>query len=504
MSIRDNNILRPVWPFMPNPTSQQAVGLVSWWPMWEGLVGGSQIQDLAGGEHFSLIATPAWGEGLFLNGASSQYGTVTPINPRYNWTSYTIAAWIRTADGGSSRRRIISRQSSVPNAYWIFGLNGNVLEIGDSRGGVGSLVTYGTAVNNNQWRLLVATVTTTGSGTSIRGYVDGYQVGSTVNTAATGTHPVVGAMTLTKYPLAGVEYITANIGEVRCYDRALSPEEVFSLYNPVTRWELYWQPWRELNTKHFGATTFPVSASGSVTPVGAIIKETQKPLAGAAATSGLLVKDLLRALAGAVTPTGTAASQTQKTLTGSAVSSGSISKEDQTSAGGAVSPTGEPAKQTQKSLAGSVALAGALEVLRAFLRTFSGSVTLAGTVTKQTQKPLAGTVAPTASTLKELARTLAGSLTPSGAAAITRAILRSFAGSIASAGEITKQAQKSLDGSIASSGTITRLIGKALSGLLGLAGSAIAGLAPGSTRKVTLTISDEAVTTCSISDELWG
>ena len=36
-----------------------------------------------------------------------------------------------------------------------------------------------------------------------------------------------------------LNYFTGKIGDVRIYNRALSPAEIWAMYDPATRWELY-------------------------------------------------------------------------------------------------------------------------------------------------------------------------------------------------------------------------------------------------------------------------
>lgn len=127
-----------------------------------------------------------------------------------------------------------------------------------------------------------------------------------------------------------------------------------------------------------GGTTYPISLSGSITPVGTLVKLTAKTLAGGA------------------TPVGTIVKQTSKTLAG------------------AVAPTGALAKLIGKVFGGSIAPAGAFSSIVVKAIFLAGSITPSGTLAKTTKKALSGTVAPVGSLAKLIGKTLGGLIAPIG------------------------------------------------------------------------------------------
>lgn len=128
-----------------------------------------------------------------------------------------------------------------------------------------------------------------------------------------------------------------------------------------------------------GGTTTPISLSGAVTPAGALVRQTGKPLAGS------------------TTPTGTALRQTLKTLAGSTVPAGALTRTVVKALAGAVTPSGTLVRQPGKALTGTVAPTGA--------------------VTRLVGKTLSGGISPSGALAKLLGRLLGGSITPAGALA---------------------------------------------------------------------------------------
>jgi len=202
-----------------------------------------------------------------------------------------------------------------------------------------------------------------------------------------------------------------------------------------------------------GGQTFLQTLDGSLTPVGALAKQTSKTLAGATTPAGVLTKQVAKPLAGIATPTGALANQDQKPLGGGITQAGALTT----------------TKVVLRAFAGTISPAGTLAKLIG--KPFAGATTPAGVVAKQEQKPFAGTITPAGSLAKQAHKAFAGSLTPTGTLATTRVILRSFAGAISPAGTLTRQAGKALGGATTPAAILTRQIAKMLAGLLAPAGT---------------------------------
>lgn len=124
-----------------------------------------------------------------------------------------------------------------------------------------------------------------------------------------------------------------------------------------------------------GGTTYFQNVSGSLTPTGSLIKQTNKVLAGGLTPAGSLFKQTSKTLTGGVTPAGALFKQTNKTFTGGLTPSGTLVKQTNKVLAGGLTPSGTLVRQTEKAL--------------------GGTVTPTGTLVKQTQKTLTGGVTPT-------------------------------------------------------------------------------------------------------------
>lgn len=236
-------------PFARNANTPQARELIAWWP---GLLAGSRsLLDMSHTRAYdathSLIADNGgdWipgrraGEsGLVINDSC---GYLCPTSePVWNFASYTLSAWVRSDDFGSSRRRVICRQGSGAGPYWIMALNANVLEFGDSVASI--LTTKGSALNDNAWHHIAVVRV---SGDACYWYVDGAQIG-TQAASSTTAHSDTSQIDIGKYSPSNTEHLHGAVLDIRVYNRALTALEIWELWNPATRYELY-QPYREMS-----------------------------------------------------------------------------------------------------------------------------------------------------------------------------------------------------------------------------------------------------------------
>jgi hypothetical protein len=268
------------------------------------------------------------------------------------------------------------------------------------------------------------------------------------------------------------------------------------------------------------------SFGGSIAPIGTIIRQGGKTLTGAVVPTGLLLKTIVKLIAGAVTPTGALATlkAVLRSFAGSIGPIGALLKQTQKPLGGSVAPVGTLTKQDQKRFTGSVTPAATLANIKAILRTFAGSITPSGSLIRQGQKSLIGAISPVGTVIKSTVRRLTGTITPAGTLTVLRAVLRSFSGSIAPSRSLRRSIGKVVGGSISPLGAAAKGISKLFSGILTLAGNLI-NFAEGaplpkttvtvssqvvtpaavSSHVVTLaTVSGEVVTTCTVSSEIGG
>jgi len=243
-------IPQPPWAvgrrFRINRRSPQAAGLVAWWPAFAS-AGASVLRDLA--RFFydgSILGGTTWrlhyvlGPCLDFDGTDSyvNFGNVLGFTG-----AFSIAAWIKvhTTISGVEGRAIIAKDSvqtggrqyslqQHPYEYFRFGVSpdGSAWVSRDSQ----------TAVTAGAWHFIVGVYEPSNR---LDIFIDGVLDNGTLNNG-----PIPASIQSTTTPLHfGVFYASSStffnglIGEVRFYDRALSADEVWQLYDPATRFDLY-------------------------------------------------------------------------------------------------------------------------------------------------------------------------------------------------------------------------------------------------------------------------
>ncbi|HBA85189.1 MAG TPA: hypothetical protein DCZ95_13960 [Verrucomicrobia bacterium] len=165
------------------------------------------------------------GKGASFNG-SSDYMRI-PTASRFQLTSFTLSAWIKTANAGSSRRRIVSQQGA--GGYWIMALNNNLLDFGMCQVGVEEFVeTRGVTLNDNAWHFVAVVRDIAGS--KARWYVDGIEIGSR-NIFGTGTIAVTNQDVFVGKVYDNPEYFTGLMDEVAVMNRAVASNELLHLFH---------------------------------------------------------------------------------------------------------------------------------------------------------------------------------------------------------------------------------------------------------------------------------
>lgn len=246
------------------------------------------------------------------------------------------------------------------------------------------------------------------------------------------------------------------------------------------------------DTTTVGATTYPISVGGSLTPAGAPTRQPGKVLAGAATPGGGLARAVGKVLGGAVAPAGTAARQTQQVfaggltpagalatlrlrvvaLAGSVAPGGSLLKQTGKALAGSASPSGTLTKQTAKTFLGGLTPSGALASIRTRLLAVAGSLTPAGSLTRSPGKALTAALAPDGSLLRQTGKRVTGGITPAGALASTRIRVLAVAGSVASSGALRRSIGKALGGAATPAGVVTKSVAVRFLGALAPAGFA--------------------------------
>lgn len=228
---------RPAWPYACNWDSPQADGLVAWWPAlpWGGGMhdrchGLFEATTVGGAP--SQVSEPEYDVVQSFDGTDDNYAV-----PNAQTVGLQLAhlgpvsafAWAlhRTLSGTNEPVAFFGGQ------YWVcrftsgttgdagpFGRNANI-----------------TGLATNTWQHLGFTWTYSGSGSGTnQTYRDGL-----ANSSATGTTTAAGTVEdFTIGRRVSFGFFDGLVADVRVYDRALSPAVVWQLWDPSTRWDLYY------------------------------------------------------------------------------------------------------------------------------------------------------------------------------------------------------------------------------------------------------------------------
>ncbi len=227
--------------FTLNTQSPQARGLVAWWPMLGQHGNAATVRDYVA-DRYSMAQynTPTWtttehGPALNYQSGSTQYLMTSQVPPPY---PVTMTAWFRTTTVLGEGTLLAIADSGTADNYYRLQRYENTVEAHSRKANVRARTAEGTVVIG-VWHLGVAVFA---SSSSRAVYIDsgGYVVETTDSSDTGFDNMSIGAVR----DSSPGSYSDGEIGDVRLYNRALSDAEVWSLYDPATRWELYAPPAR--------------------------------------------------------------------------------------------------------------------------------------------------------------------------------------------------------------------------------------------------------------------
>lgn len=238
---------RPVQINYDSPQYQYGqIRLVSWWPFTEGA--GGTAQELVSGNHaqFSNAASP-WrgspigGGGFSCEGGSAQASSATVRNiPTFNkWM--LVSCWVRLRSIPNNVNASLVALETASGREWHFQMaqiNSQYYIYTDS---VVTATTTTTVPILHEWTH-VALAVTGASGYSY--YVNGRAVQTGSVSATSGTATVV---RIGRRQRAAQGSIDGDIADVRIYagsdTNVNAPRNLeWLMYDPATRWDLYWTP----------------------------------------------------------------------------------------------------------------------------------------------------------------------------------------------------------------------------------------------------------------------
>ncbi len=261
---------KPTCGFTLNADSRQAIGLVGWWTSpfpagryWQSLAP-KRFGNIDGllVNYYPYTLTRGWTYGvdggsgaLYCDAAAST--RVEATCPTISFSGFSVAMWANWVTTGTT---IATIQSLCDNNHGVGGFTfqdrPDLSKVLSFYVGGASEVDSTFQVGDGTWRHIVGTY----DGTTARLYVDGKFNASVTTTAGTPQ----AALSWGKWQ-GGTRYLTGKIEEPRLYNRVLSAADVWSMYDPRTRWELRYVPGRR---------------SYSFKPGGNIVKLLRRPLCG--------------------------------------------------------------------------------------------------------------------------------------------------------------------------------------------------------------------------------
>lgn len=389
MSFRDNQIIRPIWPFALNHLSPQARGLVAWWPLPH--PGGHRIFDFAGYGNNSNGGSMDWTAGIDglpvmgFDGTNHFQSFALKGPPVLIQGPVSVCQWLRypTSAVGTKRNAwslVLDDSGTANNSIQLELTTGSNIEATKW----GDLTLVGTPhPGANQWHHIVYTY----DGTTHRLYINGFEKANNTTAGNSGTATVSRIGSFNNF-FPDPKWL-GQIGESRLYNRVLSPSEVFAQYDPLTRYELYYQIGKQISF----LPLILLSLVGSISSTASLVKQDQKPLSGTITPIGSLVKAISKSASGVIPSVAGILKQGSKLL------------------GGVIASAGAVAKQTSKRLSGSIASSAVINAIKVVLLSLSGSIAISGTLKSLLGKVLSGSIA--------LAGTVASLVTGSGTAKIS-------------------------------------------------------------------------------------
>jgi hypothetical protein len=221
-----------------------------------------------------------------------------------------------------------------------------------------------------------------------------------------------------------------------------------------------------------------IAADRVRTPLGKLVKQVGKSLAGVLASGGVhnRLLTLHRSYTGTLASAGVLVKQIGKKLAGTLTTSGAITavKTKLLALAGSLATSGTFVKSVGKKVAGTLGMSGTLGRLLTLVRSYAGTLTTAGVLVKQVGKSFAGALATAGTFTKGRFVSLTGALTSSGI--LVKQTRKLLAGALASAGALTRGRFVGLTGVLSTSGVLVKQIGKVLAGTLTTAGVLLKGV----------------------------
>lgn len=249
---------RPAHAFGLDASSGQARGLAAWWP----LVGANGVEMVAKRQAVvangaTVAASSVFGAAPWLDGTNDYVNTGSASLFNFASSDYTLSLWVCPHTLSSSVRNQLWSKDSNAAGGRSFTLEHNHAATESSYTAIGHatfstdsqyfayytptglLSAFATTLITVGIRSGVMFIAANGVEQSLTAYPG---AGPYVPLQSSSTEAWIGRRVYSGYeePFHGI------VADARVYNRALTPTEIWALYDPATRWDLYWQPGRTL------------------------------------------------------------------------------------------------------------------------------------------------------------------------------------------------------------------------------------------------------------------
>lgn len=256
--------------FHINGNSPQAVGLVSWMPFTHNTYDAAQPYDLIIRRRLhTVIGTPVGGQdphgklgwcGEFDGSTDGYYRGQLPPGIHDGTNPWSVTCWCRPrTDHIGTPAGIVDRNSTAHYAYLGVQTGGDVRFV--CRGGGAAKSAVVDSFYSPYDLLFIVGIWV--SATDKRVYVNG-PANTATNTNSITPTGIDGHSIGVNYRSSPVDYFDGWVGDVRYYNRQLTESEIYHMWAPATRWDLYrkQRPPFFLNTVAPPTTVIPVLMQG--------------------------------------------------------------------------------------------------------------------------------------------------------------------------------------------------------------------------------------------------
>lgn len=239
-------VQRPFWPFAVNRDSPQAEGLTHWWPMGvtqtiRNFGSLQSIPDATPGS--TLIEVPTLDHGQAWSFDGSVNGTWSiPYDANTDAVligNSSVFIWVNYRSNASLQRLCGFIDNNLGLLYWILidypNTGGFALYYG-SGSDVQSIQTPGLGLDDGNWHLVGGTL----GGTTLTAYADGLPAGSRTIVTIAGQGLSGWFMGSSAASSPSSQRYRGLVSDARIWNRTLSVAEAAELYDPRTRWDLYY------------------------------------------------------------------------------------------------------------------------------------------------------------------------------------------------------------------------------------------------------------------------